>query len=129
MGIHCCPFCHFGRRKPSLLNEQSKIPTQEYIPLHPKVCLRITSTLSTLRLRIYTSVGVTSAIVFDRSLIVVVQAAKNKAYSVAFPICRCLPLAHRLRFGRCKNTNKIRYKPRFSAFSAKKSQNTWIVRK
>ena len=42
-------------------------------------------TLGTLRLRIlYTSVGVTSAIVFEQGLIVVVQAVKNKAYSVAF---------------------------------------------
>lgn len=40
--------------------------------------------LGTLRLRIYTSVGVTSAIVFERDLIVVVQAAKNKAPGVAF---------------------------------------------
>jgi len=31
--------------------------------------------------------GVTSAIVFERDLIVVVQAAKNIAPGVAFPIC------------------------------------------
>jgi hypothetical protein len=43
-------------------------------------------TLGTLRLcTIYTSVGVTSAIVFEQGLIVVVQAVKNKAYNVAFP--------------------------------------------
>ena len=32
----------------------------------------------------YTTVGVTSVIVFDRLLIVVVQVTKNKAYSVAY---------------------------------------------
>ena len=43
-------------------------------------------TLGTLRLRIiYTSVGVTSAIVFERDLIVVVQIVKNK---------RSVPLFH-----------------------------------
>ena len=40
---------------------------------------------------IYTSVGVTSAFVFDRYLIVVVQTVKNKAYSVAFPQCSAPP--------------------------------------
>ena len=54
--------------------------------MHLKSVREGTMTLGTLRLRIiYTSVGVTSAIVFERDLIVVVQIVKNK---------RSVPLFH-----------------------------------
>ena len=53
--------------------------------MHPKVCFEgMNSPRHTPAAYIYTSVGVTSAFVFERDLIVVVQAAKNKAYSVAY---------------------------------------------
>ncbi len=66
-GISFCPFRHLGRRK-CLLNRTNRFDTlRRYIYNAPKsVREGILLALGTLRLRmIYTSVGVTSAFVFD----------------------------------------------------------------
>ena len=57
------PFCDLGLPQPSQWNEQSKIPTQEYIPMHRKVCVRVRiPSAHTPAAYIYTPVGATSAL-------------------------------------------------------------------
>ena len=109
-GVSSSAVPRFGRRKPLVKNNRVWIPTLVSIQDTQK-CAEAIKPRSTLRVVYTTPVAFTSAFVFDYKLEFPTFKRSKTKHQWRFLICHYpYPSVRRLRFGRCKNTNKNREK-------------------